>query len=330
MTLAAALIASVMLPALQQGPDKTITREWIYYPNDNGIETITGGVHVWHASDFETDAHSYAVLRLDLPVSTANWDIQFRVRFGVVGTVPSRVELRVGGTRFLEVNADKASGQIKAVLGTKTVYTAPVDDAWRAFKITGSETGLALSLYGKQIAVDPTKGAPDILVFGGMKGAVGRQTEAWLKLDSVHYKVPTAVPGKNPPGAGVRPFSADLASLRQVDSAAMPEFGPDKGWRWMARLKVRNDGPADLDVADLGTIRLLTDDYRENVLGPVRLDPVQGTYVPIGSGEKTVPKGGTLEVVYVSSSVAPLPSGKPVRVELRSSSGTQNLPLPPP
>lgn len=330
MTLASALVASLMLPALQQGPDKTITREWIYYPNDNGIETIAGGVHVWHASESETDAHSYAVLRLDLPVSTANWDIQFRVRFGEAGNVPSRVELRVGGTRFLEVNADKASGQIKAILGSKTVYTSEADEAWRSFRITGSESGLALSLYGKQIAVDPTKGAPDILVFGGRKGAVGRQTEAWLKLDSVQYKVPTAVPGKNPPEARPKSLSAELTSLRQVDSVSMPELGPDKGWRWMARLKVKNDGPADLDVADLGTVRLLTDDYRENVLGPVRLDPAQGTYVPIGSGERTVPKGGTLEVVYVSSSVAALPSGKPVRVELRSSSGTQNLPLPPP
>jgi hypothetical protein len=311
-----------------QSQDRTVIREWTYYPNFNSIETIAGGVHAWHSFVGSTDGHAYGTLRLDFPLDTLSWEIQFRLRFGELGTVPARLELRAGGTRFLLFAADASTGKATAALAERVVYSDDAGDDWRNVRIIGSAEGIELTVNGRSAGSVPETGVPDLLVFGGVKGLVGRQTEAWLKLDSIQYRLLTESAKPSAPiGRGSSSLSIELVSLKQAMSGSGEAA---KAWRWIAGAKVTNFGKSDVDLAAMPSIKLVTEDYREHMLLPLRWDESLQMHVVRTPGESLLRPGESQVVEFVSGAPSPIPSAKPVRAEWTGPSGAAQLKLPPP
>ncbi len=329
------IVAASALAA--QDVSRPIGREWVYYPNSNGIESRGKDVHVWHSAEGPVADHAVGVLRLDFPKKASSFELEFRVRFGAPGDVPTGVELWSGASKPLEVLADPSGGKLRVVTSGKELASQELDDVWRSFRVEGDEKRTRIWLYGKLIGESPSRGLPDMLLFGARKGREGIQTEAWLRLDRLAYRVDTEGPvpagprmasGKSgaegPQELGIE---AELADLRQT--SALGGDGELKAWRWTAIVRIRNGGSQALDLAELPELRVLTDDYREHLCRPAR-SAASGDLEPWEKGRRAIKPGETEDVTFVAVAGSPTPSGRPSRVELGPRGRAALLALPPP
>lgn len=310
-------------PLLQSGQEarRTLGREWSFHPNGNGIESDQRGVHVWRIGEQPGHKHAFGVARLDFLKGTTEYEIEFRVRFGRPGDIPSRVELWSGSQKPLQVVAGGNKPAIQVAIGGKLVFAEPADDVWRAYRVVGSQDFVKLFLYGKEIAGGPARGLPDILVFGSPDESFGIQGEAWLKVDRVTFRVPQP----DDPMLALENLRAEVLELRQrqiTDSSG-------EKWRWIGSLRVTNAGKTSIDLSVMPEIRVVSNDYRESVCFAVKELAGDEAFARLSSGERILAPGEATRVFFAGP-LSAVADGPPSSVDFGPIGKAKKLVIPPP
>jgi ankyrin repeat protein len=172
--------AGVSLPDLASRPGK-----WHLNAGDNAIVETTTGIHVWQKATQDTDKPSQGTLSIPFDSRAQSWSIEFAIRFGKLQSVGAFVELTDGKKPFFFLGADGIYGGMGADLSGKRVWNRKGDGDWHTVKLSATRNNLEVSIDGNPVGTVSTGRIPTQLTFGSRTTAKGKQTEAWLRLDTL-------------------------------------------------------------------------------------------------------------------------------------------------
>lgn len=158
---------------------------WAFVERSARIDSFPDYLHF--SSPTDAGAPSYALLDLSFPQATVQWEVEFRARFGLPGTLPTGVEFVKASRMLLELSCDGIRAQVRAAGIPLWTGTSPT--GWVNFRFEWREGRLEFSVDGKRMATAEFAGVPNKLLLGSRSTRSGKQTEGYFELKEYAYQV---------------------------------------------------------------------------------------------------------------------------------------------